>query len=45
MNSFTKEKQTPGHRKKKTYGFQRGRNRGRTNWEYGIKRSILSYIK
>ena len=44
MNLYTKQKQTHRHRKQ-TYVYQRGDGRGGTNWEYGIKRYKLLYIK
>ena len=42
MNLFTKPKQTHRHRKQ-TYGYQRGR--GGVNWEFGINRYPVLYIK
>ena len=30
--------------KKQIYGYQRGKGKG-TNWEFGINRYILPYIK
>ena len=43
MNLFTKEKQTHRHRKQ-TYNYQRGKGGG-INWQYGINRCTLPYIK
>ena len=43
MNFFTKQKQTQRH-SKQTYIYQRGRRKG-INWEYGINRYTLPYIK
>ena len=42
MNLFTEQKQMHRHRKQ-TYGFQRVRDRGGINWEYGINRYALPY--
>ena len=44
MNLFTKQKQTHRHRKQ-IYGYQRGKVRGRINYEFGINRYELLYIK
>ena len=44
MNLFAKQKQTH-RRRKQTYGYQRGRERGGINWKYGINRCTLLYIK
>ena len=42
MNLFAKQKET--HRHGKHYGYQ-SRSRGGINWEYGINRYTLPYIK
>ena len=44
MNLFIKQKQTHRHRKK-IYGYQRGKGGGGINWEFGINRYTLLYIK
>ena len=44
MNLFTKHKQTHRHRKQ-TYGYQRGKEVGGINLEFGINRHTLLYIK
>ena len=43
MNLFTKQKETHRHRKQ-TYGYQ-GEDGGGINWEQGINRCTLPYIK
>ena len=44
MNLFTKYKQT--HRlRKQSYGYQRGKEGGGINWEFGINIYTLLYIK
>ena len=43
MDLFTKQKQTHNHRKQ-AYGYQREVGGG-INWEYGINRCTLLYIK
>ena len=44
MNLLTKQKQTHRHRKR-TYVYQRRRDRGGINLEFGINKYILLYIK
>ena len=44
MNLFTKQKQTHRHRKQ-TYSYQREKGGGGINWEFGINRYTLLYIK
>ena len=44
MNLFTKQKQAHRYRKQ-IYGYQRRKGWGRINWEFGISRYKLLYIK
>ena len=44
MNLFTRQKQTHRHRKQ-TYNYQRGKEWGKINQEFGINRYTLLYIK
>ena len=44
MNVFIKQKQTHRHRKQ-TYAYQRGKEGGGINQEFGINRYTLLYIK